>query len=141
MGRLRSLLGAILVLAGTLAPSQPPALVLIVNPSRSDSLTIADASAIYLKKRRFWPDGEAIVPLNLPAESAAREQFSQLVLGRGSDQLSGYWNQQYFQGVFPPVTLSSGVAVKRYVASDGNAIGYIEAREVDGTVRVILRLD
>lgn len=141
MGRLRSLLGAILVLAGTLAPSPPPALVLIVNPSRSDSLTITDASAIYLKKRRFWPDGEAILPLNLPAETAAREEFSQRVLGRGSDRLSAYWDQQYFQGVFPPVTLSSSAAVKRYVAGDRNAVGYIEAREVDSSVRVVLRLD
>jgi hypothetical protein len=141
MGRLRSRLGAILVLAATLAPSQPPALVLIVHPSRSDSLTIAEASAIYLKKRRFWTDGEVIVPLNLPAETAAREQFSRRVLGRGSNEMSGYWNQQYFQGVFPPVTLSSGVAVKRYVASDRNAVGYVEAREVDGSVRVVLRLD
>jgi len=141
MGRLRSLLGAILVLAGTLAPSPPPALVLIVNPSRGDQLTIVDASAIYLKKRRFWPDGQAIVPLNLPAETAAREEFSQRVLGRGSDRLSAYWDQQYFQGVFPPVTLSSSAAVKRYVASDRNAVGYIGAREVDGSVRVVLRLD
>src|SRR5207249_9733289 len=41
-----------------------------------------------------------------------------------------YWDQQYFAGIFPPSVLSSGAAVKRYVAADRAAIGYIEWSEV-----------
>ncbi len=57
-----------------------------------------------------------------------------------SGALAAYWNDQYFLGTFPPVTLSSTEAVKRYVASDPNAIGYVEASSVDSTVRVVLDL-
>ena len=51
-----------------------------------------------------------------------------------------YWNQEYFQGVFPPATLSSSNAMKRYVAADRNAIGYVWLTEVDEAVRVVLRI-
>ncbi len=140
MARLGSTLIAALLLAGTLAAAPRPALVVIVNPARSDQVTLEELSSIYLKRRKFWPDSQPVLPLNLPAGSAAREAFSRRVLGRDSEQLGSYWNQEYFHGVFPPATLSSSAAVKRYVAADRNAIGYIEAGEEDDSVRVVLRL-
>jgi ABC-type phosphate transport system substrate-binding protein len=102
---------------------------------------VQDVHNIFLKKRRFWDDGQPIVPLNREAGSALREAFSRRVLGGASSAFVGYWNDQYFHGVFPPATLSSSDAVKRYVAADRNAIGYIWDSEVDDSVRVVLRLD
>jgi hypothetical protein len=60
----------------------------------------------------------------------------------GSDRnwLLSYWNQQYFEGTFPPAPLASDEAVLRYVAARPNAIGYLDARLVDDTVRVVQRL-
>ena len=117
-----------------------PALAVIVHPQGAAQLTAEDVANIFLKKRRFWADGQPIVALNLPPGSVLREGFSRAVLGSDSSHLAAYWNQQYFQGVFPPVTLSSSAAVKRYVATERNAIGYIDAAEVDDSVRVMLRL-
>jgi len=37
--------------------------------------------------------------------------------------------------------LSSDAAVKRYVAADRDAIGYIEWSEVDDSVRVVLKIE
>jgi hypothetical protein len=121
------------------APLEPP-LAIIVHPQRLTTLSRDDVASIYLKQRRFWPDGEPMIPLNLEPGSAARESFSRRMLGGDSSQLTAYWNQQYFQGVLPPVTLSSSAAVKRYVAAERNAIGYIEAGDADDSVRVVLRL-
>ncbi len=138
----RTLVAVVLLLVGAVpARAADPALVIVVHPQRSTQLGTDDVADIYLKKRRFWPDGEPIVVLNLEAGSRAREYFSRRVLGTDSMHLGPYWNQQYFQGIFPPVTLSSSTAVKRYVATDRNAIGYIEATEVDESVRVMARLD
>lgn len=117
------------------------ALAIVVHPARTDVLGVEDVARIYLRKRRFWPDGAPIVPLNREAGTAAREAFSRRVLGGKAAQLQEYWNQQYFQGVFPPTVLSSAAAVKRYVAADRNAIGYIERSEVDDSVRALLTLD
>jgi ABC-type phosphate transport system substrate-binding protein len=115
-------------------------LTVIVNLQRSESLTREDLVQIYMKQRRFWRDNAPIIALNREPGSPERERFSRLVLGKGSAALAAYWNQQYFHGILPPISLSSGEAIKRYVASDRDAIGYIAADEVDDSVRVVLRL-
>jgi ABC-type phosphate transport system substrate-binding protein len=115
-------------------------LVVIVHPSRTDTLGLSDLAGIYLRKRRLWYDGAPIVPLNREAGSAARETFSVRVLGSDSTHLASYWNDAYFNGIFPPAVLSSSAAVKRYVASEPQAIGYIDPADVDDSVRVVLTL-
>ena len=113
----------------------------IVHPTRLAALSIEDVAQIYLRRKRFWNDGSIIVPLNLPSMAPLRERFSQLVLHQTESRLAEYWNRQYFSGVLPPATLASTAAVLRYVASDPNAIGYVPASEVDGSVHVVLHLE
>jgi len=116
-------------------------LAIVVHPERTAALGIEDVAHIFLRKRRFWEDGAPIVALNREPETAARTTFSRRVLRADPAQLEGYWNERYFEGIFPPTVLSSGAAVKRYVAADRNAIGYIEWKDVDASVRVVLKLD
>jgi ABC-type phosphate transport system substrate-binding protein len=134
----------LLLVAALLAPvpvrSADPTIAVIVHPSRHVTLSEDDVARIFLRKQRFWPDGSPLVPLNREAGSELRELFSQRVFGSTSDALAGYWNEQYFLGMFPPATLSSTLAVKRYVAAEPNAIGYVESAAVDGSVRVALEL-
>lgn len=142
MRRLGIILGLGLALArGAVGTAAEPSLVVIVHPNRTVALAIGDVRHIYLGRHRFWDDGSAIVALNLPAGTALRERFSQRVLRGDSAELTAYWNERYFHGVFPPAVLSSSDAVKRYVASEPGAIGYIEATEVDSSVRVVLTLE
>jgi ABC-type phosphate transport system substrate-binding protein len=138
--RAAPLLTLALFLVATSARPADVAIVVIVHPSRNQPLPLDDVARIFLKKQRFWDDGAPIVPLNREAESPLRERFSRRVFGMSSSALAAYWNDQYFLGTFPPVTLSSTEAVKRYVASDPNAIGYVETSSVDSTVRVVLDL-
>jgi ABC-type phosphate transport system substrate-binding protein len=129
---------AMLVFAATPLRAADTELAIIVNRERRTNLTRDDVASIFLKKRRFWEDGAPIVALNRESDSAARDTFSRVVLGTSSGRLAAYWNEQYFHGIFPPATLESSAAVKRYVASDRNAIGYVDATEVDDTVHVVL---
>jgi ABC-type phosphate transport system substrate-binding protein len=138
--RAAPLLALALSLVASSARPADVAIAVIVHPSRNQPLPLDDVARIFLKKQRFWDDGAPIVPLNREAESRLRERFSRKVFGMSSSALAAYWNDQYFLGTFPPVTLSSTEAVKRYVASDPNAIGYVEASSVDSTVRVVLDL-
>jgi len=128
------------LVAGPAGAGDAP-LRVIVHPSRTDALAVPDVARIYLRKRRFWNDGTPIVPLNREPGSAARETFSRHVLGSDSARWAGYWNDAYFNGIFPPAVLSSSAAVKRYVANDPGAIGYVDPADVDDTVRVVLTLD
>ena len=115
-------------------------LAVIVHPSHPDRLSVTDVARMFLRKRRFWRDGTPIVPLNREPGSEARESFSHQVLGGDSARWASYWNDAYFNGVFPPAVLSSSAAVKRYVASEAGAIGYVDPADVDDTVRVVLEL-
>ena len=125
------------------APAVPEehALAIVVHPARTAALGIEDVAHIFLRKRRFWDDGAPIVALHRELGTAARASFSRRVLRADPGQLRAYWDQQYFAGIFPPSVLSSGAAVKRYVAADRAAIGYIEWSEVDDSVRVALKVE
>jgi len=112
----------------------------IVHPSRTIAITAEQVARIYRKQQRFWSDGKPILPINRPAGEPLRRAFSAMVFGAARGHMADYWNAQYFHGVFPPPTLPSDASVKRFVAGDPASIGYVDARHVDSTVRVVLRL-
>ena len=121
-------------------PLRAEELVVIVHPSRAARLDTDTLAQIYLKQRRRWPDGEVIVPVNRESTSDARAQFARSVLSYTPRQLAVYWNRQYFHGTQPPATLASDEAMKRFVANEPRAIGYIHASVLDASVRSALRL-
>jgi ABC-type phosphate transport system substrate-binding protein len=131
---------AALLLLALPAPLAAEEIVVIVHPTREAALDTSELAQIYLKQRRRWPGGDAIVPVNREPTSPLRDVFARAVLGRPPQQLALYWNRQYFHGVQPPATLASDEAVKRFVASEPRAIGYIRASALDPSVRVVLRL-
>jgi ABC-type phosphate transport system substrate-binding protein len=132
---------ALTVLAPSNIAGQGDRVAVIVHPERHAELSIEEVAQIYLRRKRFWDDGSTIVPLNLPSGAPLRARFSGQVLYQTESRLADYWNRQYFYGILPPATLASTEAVRRYVASDPNAIGYVPASEVDGSVRIVLHLE
>jgi hypothetical protein len=139
--RLLVLALALTLLAPSSIAGQEGRVAVIVHPGRHAKLSVEEVAQIYLRRKRFWDDGAAIVPLNLPSGTPLRARFSERVLYQTEPRLADYWNQQYFYGILPPATLASTEAVRRYVASDPNAIGYVPASEVDGSVRIVLHLE
>ncbi len=119
----------------------------IVNPTVPVSAVKAgEARRIFLLRQRFWPGGHAIAPVNLPAASELRRDFSVKLLGRTVKELTEYWNDLYFHGTEPPPVLESERAVLLYVARTPGAIGYVysstlrTAPERD-SVKVVLALE
>jgi hypothetical protein len=132
---------ALVVLAKPLEADDDEHMAVIVHPARHMTLSVEELSQIYLRRKRYWDDRAAIVPLNLPAGAVLRARFSRQILRQTDGRLAEYWNRQYFDGILPPATLASAEAMRRYVASDPNAIGYLPLSKVDGSVRVILQLE
>lgn len=137
---IRSALLGLLLAASVAAAAQAGDLVVIVHPERQVGLSTSEVAQIFLRKRRFWKDGKAIVPVNRESGSAARNTFARLIFAEDVRQLVVYWNRQYFKGVLPPATLASGEAVKRFVAAERRAIGYIAPDLVDDSIHVVLRV-
>jgi ABC-type phosphate transport system substrate-binding protein len=127
-------------LLATSSASADERLAVIVNADRAIELSVEEIGQIYLRKRRFWSNGEPIVPVNRDAGSSARSLFTRVVFGEQARRLAVYWNRQYFRGVLPPATLASDEAVKRFVSREPDAIGYVHASAADGSVRVVLHL-
>ncbi len=100
----------------------------IVNPQVPvTSISSGEARRIFLLRQRFWPGGRAAAPVNLPAASELRRDFSLQLLGRTVKELTEYWNDLYFHGTEPPPVLDSERAVLLYVARTPGAIGYVWA--------------
>lgn len=131
----------IAALFGDANPSLTQDIVVIVNGARTAELGAEEIAQIYLKKRRFWGDGTPILPVNRNADADTRSAFDRAIFGDLQRRLPVYWNRAYFQGVLPPLTLASDEAVRRFVATEPRAIGYVRADAVDDSVRVVLTLE
>lgn len=127
--------------AGPVVAQDDRRMAVIVHPERRVELSVDQLAQIYLRRKQHWENGEIIVPLNLASGLPQRAQFSLRVLRQSEARLADYWNRRYFDGVMPPATLASVAAMRRYVAADRRAIGYVPAPEVDASVRVILYLE
>ncbi len=81
---------------------------------------------IFLERQRFWPDGTPAHPVNLPATSPVRERFSRTVLGASVRELTPYWDERYFHGTRPPLSVGSEEAALLFVARTRGAVGYVD---------------
>lgn len=93
-----------------------------IDPAGAD---IELVRRIFQLRQRFWPDGTPAHPVNLPATSPVREQFSQAVFGQSVEDMVAYWNERYFHGTKPPPSLASEQAVLLYVARTKGGVGYV----------------
>ena len=136
-----ALLALILMHAEAPAASAPePIAVVVGHDSAVTRLSLDDLREIYLRRRRAWPNGLPVMPINLPADDELRERFSRRVLGRTPADLLSYWNARYFEGVKPPLVLLTPAAVRAYLQRQPEAIGYLPASEVDDTLRIVHEL-
>lgn len=138
MARRRLLLALWLTMAGT-ALADVVVIANRDNPVRT--LSPAQVSDLYLGRLRQLPDGEPVIVLEYRHDSSLRERFFRLLNGMSLNQLNAYWARLHFSGqVLPPPTLADSREVLTAVRSKRSAIGYLDAAEVDDTVRVVLRL-
>lgn len=96
---------------------------------------------MYLGRATRFPDGRAGVPLDQEHGSPTRDRFYAEFMGRSPAEVKAHWSKLIFTGRGrPPQELSGDEAVRRRVAEDASAIGYIDSSAVDASVR-ILRID
>ena len=121
--------------------ARPPFTIVVNHANPVDTLTVAELRRIFMKQQRLWAHGDTIVPVEWDAASQMRRVFSQTVLGRSVREMAEYWVQQSVtQGLAPPSTLSSGVAVARFVATVPGAIAYLPPDAADKSVKRV-RID
>ena len=115
----------------------------VVNPkSPLAAMTADQVSAIFLGKTSTLPSGSTAMPTDLPDSAGTRELFYTKVTAKSAAQVKAAWSRLVFSGkATPPKELASSAEVKKFVAANPDAIGYIEKSAVDSSVKVIFSAD
>ena len=136
---LPALLLAALMAFAPLARADLAVIVNLANPiSALDRETVSD---LYLGRSSEFPDGTHALVFDFGASNLDRARFFSALNGMSIARLNTYWSRLMFGGqVQPPLRLPDTATMLSVVANNRGAIGYVDARAVNGSVRVVLRL-
>lgn len=110
----------------------------IVHSSNNLEISDDDISRLFLGKNKSFPGGEKALPINLSSGDDVRVEFERKVLNKSGSQVKAYWSKLIFSGKAKPLKeQGSADEVLALVASTPDAISYVDASKVNGTVRVI----
>jgi hypothetical protein len=117
-------------------------LVIMNKHSQVSNLTRRQLVDLYMGRAQALPNGEAALPLDQSPTSAIRKAFYQGLVGRSVAEMNAYWARLLFTGrASPPRVLDEADAILRAVRQNRGVIGYIDASELDGTVKVVARVE
>jgi ABC-type phosphate transport system substrate-binding protein len=140
MLRNRLILPLLLAVATFAAGVRAEVVVVVSSKSSVKSLTAEQVTKIFLSKVVAFPNGQAALPFDQPEGSAVRDEFYAKVVRKNSSQLTAYWAKVIFTGDGrPPSLLADSAAVRKAIARNPNAIGYIEKSAVNRSVRIVLQ--
>jgi len=107
--------------------------VVVVNPKAAESSMTKDQVAQF-----FLGKSTSMSPVDQPESAPIRAEFYKKVTDKEASQVKSLWSKLVFTGkATMPKEAADSAAVKKMVASDPKAIGYIEKSAVDASVKVI----
>jgi ABC-type phosphate transport system substrate-binding protein len=120
--------------------------LMLVPMAHADVVVIGNLAAPVMTKDEvtqfFLGKSQAMKPLDRPSSEPIKAQFYQKLSGQDLSQVKATWSRLVFTGkASAPKELPDAAAVKKAVAADPKAIGYIDKSEVDSTVKVLLSLN
>jgi ABC-type phosphate transport system substrate-binding protein len=126
------------LLAALPASAQEEVVPVVSAKSSVTALNPNQVADIFLGKSTRFPDGSVAVPIDLAEESPLRERFYTVFTGKSPAQLKAHWSKIIFTGRGqPPRQVPGSAEAKKAVAENPNAIAYIDAKQVDSSVRVL----
>ncbi len=124
-----------ITLALVVAALQARAETVVIGHPSAAPMTLDQVSDAYLGKT------SSITIYDLGDGSPARADFDHKALGKEPAQMKALWARLAFTGKGqPPREAADDAAVKKAVAANPKAIGYIDQASVDGSVKVLLAL-
>ena len=126
----------ILMLAGGAAAADVVAVV--STKSAVTTLSKTQLAEIFLGNGSRFPDGTPAIPIDQADGSPARDEFYATYAGKSPAQVKSHWAKIIFTGRGqPPKTASTDAEIKKMVAANPQAVGYIERGAVDSSVKVL----
>lgn len=116
--------------------------VVVGAKSAAAAMSADDVSALFLGKSDQLPGVGVALLLDQAESNAVRDTFYSKVTGKSAAQVKAAWSRLVFSGkATPPKEVANSAEVKKLVATNANAVGYIEKSAVDGSVKVLLSMD
>lgn len=110
--------------------------VVIVNKANPATRMFSEQAAQF-----FLGKSTMFTPVDQAESAPIRADFYHKVADKDPAQVKAIWSKLVFTGkASPPKEYANSAEVKKAVASDPKAIGYIDKSAVDDTVKVILTL-
>lgn len=136
--KIQALVFTLLLVLHLNAAANAADVVLIVNKTNASTrIPEHEANNIFLGKKTTWSNGKKIV-LVTQQNQQVHDSFAKQVLNKTAQQYALFWKKALFTGAgIPPKTVDNDAEVKAFVAGNKDAIGYISALALDGTVKKV----
>jgi ABC-type phosphate transport system substrate-binding protein len=134
---MKTLLSVLLLsaLGAAALPASAEIVVIVSKQNPATRMFSEQASQFFLGKSNLF------TPVDQADGSAIRNEFYKKVADKDAAQVKALWSKLVFTGkATPPKEYPNSADVKKAVAADPKAIGYIDKSAVDDTVKVILTL-
>jgi ABC-type phosphate transport system substrate-binding protein len=130
---------AALILA--IVVSAPAQISVIVAKSTEAKATKTEVKEIFTGAKLKWPNGNKIQVVDQP-DTELGKKFYDMVIGKSANQVRRQWTKLLLSGqAAAPIKQPADKNVKKIVAGNPNAIGYIATSALDDSVREILRIE
>ncbi len=115
-------------------------IAVIVHPDNAVIMSNTAISQLFLGKISSFPGGGKAIPLVLKRGNNTRTAFNEMVLGKSENQYKAFWARLVFTGkATPPKELEDSGKIRDLVAKNPALIGYVDAGDVDASVKVIAK--
>ncbi len=115
--------------------------IIVSSDSGLSEITAKQTKSIFLGKSKKLPNGKSATPIEQTSESSSRKTFNKKILKKNEQKLKAYWSKKVFSGKGqPPKQLANDAAVKTFVKETDGAIGYIDSKNIDSSVKTVLTI-
>lgn len=133
---------ALTICAGACSSAFAQYAVVAGSKSSASPLTADQVTNLYTGKSDKISGVGSLVLVDQADGAAVREGFYAKALGKTPSQVKAAWTRLVFSGKAQmPKELGSSADVKKFVAANPDAIGYIETNQVDPSVKVLFSAD
>ncbi len=115
-------------------------IVMITNKaSKLHGITLDEVGKLYLAQSRAFSNGNRAHVADYAPGTPIRAQFYKKVLKMSDKEVTRYWSKRKFtRKLKPPKIISGDEAMKQWVASTPDSLGYTDSKALDGSVKVLL---
>ena len=129
-----------LALSFAVGPATAEIVAVVASTSTVTTLSKAQVTDIFLGNMSRFPNGAQAVPIDQQEGSPARDEFYATYAGKSPAQMKSHWSKIIFTGRGqPPKAASNNIEVRKLIAADPKAIGYIERSALDSSVKIVIQ--